>query len=423
MKKLLNNKIGRSIAVIVGGTAFAQLLNILLSPVITRIYPPEEYGVLTIYIALLSLFSLGAFKYEMAIPISKEDKIAVNVLVLSLLVLILYSVILLFVFMFFGNLLLNIIDATALYKYRILIPIGVFFTGLYKIFKQWNFRVKDYKTISKTTINQSSVSNVIKIIAGLIGFGPIGLIIGNIIGQSAGIRILSRPALKMVKSNSNHINFKQIRWNIKRYKDFPIYNMPTYLLITFGNQAPIIFLTLFYGSKVVGLFGLAYTIVKLPMNLIGNSVGDVFFAEAASIGRENPKQLKRLSNKLLNKLIIIGVFPLLTLLVAGPQLFSIVFGEHWYQAGEYARIIAVMLFFTLVFSPVSRVYEVFEKQKIRFYIDIFRVIMVILIFLISWNLGFSSYTSIILYSSVISITYFLIYIFAQNIINTAIKET
>lgn len=419
-KNFFKSNLAKSIALIVGGTAFAQLLNILLSPIITRIYSPEEFGVLTAYSSILIILSLGSFKYEMAIPIAKSDNNAINVLALGLIILSIYVFTLSFVFFFFGKKIINLFNVEELYDYIWLIPLGVLLTGLYKVFMQWNFRIKGYKVISKTTINQSIFGNGIKISAGLMGMGPIGLILGNIIGQSAGLTVLAKPLRKnslLIKA----INYKDIIWSFKRYKDFPIYNLPTYLLISLGNQTPIIFLTAYYGSAVVGFYGLAYTIVRLPMDLIGKSVGNVFFAESAKIGKNNPKKIKNLSNTLIKKLILIAVIPLVFLLLLGPQLFSFVFGENWYEAGVYAQIISVMLFFTLIFAPVSRIYEIFEKQRIRFYIDVVRIIMVMLVFLNSWFFDFNSYLSVLLYSIVISISYFFVYICAQKTLNNEIN--
>lgn len=418
--RFLTNKFARSVAVIAGGTVFAQLLNILLSPIITRLYSPEEYGVLTIYTAILGIISLAAFKYEMAIPISKDDKTAINVLVLCLIVLSIFVLLLTIVLIFFGSTLLNILNMEILFNYRFLLPLGVLLSGLYIIFKSWSYRIKDFKSISTTTMTQSVTSNLIKVITGILGMGSFGLIIGTIIGQSFGIRVLSRPVFKKNKKLLTYVKASKILYLFKRYKAFPIYNAPNKFLISLGHQLPIIFLGTFYGSGVVGSYGLAYTIVKLPMNLIGNSVGDVFFSEAASIGRDNPRRLKTLSNKLIKKLIIIGLIPLSILLLFGPSLFSLIFGSNWYQAGVISQFISIMLFFTLVFTPISRVFEVFEKQKTKFLIDTIRVLLIIIVFWISWSFSFGSYVAILLYSIVMSLIYFVTYLNANKILNSEI---
>lgn len=419
-KKL--SSFSKGVFLVAGGTMIAQLINLIFTPIITRIYSPDEFGLLTTYTTILGLLSLGALKYEMAIPISRNNKIAMNVLALSVIVLSLYVFILTIFMFFFGELLLNLFNSEVIGKYWYIIPIGVFLLGLYKILYIWASRYKDFSTISKTSISQSLFGNIFKALTGLMSFGGLGLIFGNVIGQSAGTTTLGRTVLQK-KSLIKSVHINKIIWGFKRYKDFPIYNLPTHIISTFGEKAPVLFFTSFYGTHVVGLYGLAYTIVRLPMSLIGKAVGDVFYSEASSLGRTNPKKLKKLSDKLIIKLAIIGLIPLVIILLFGPQLFSLFFGNNWYEAGVYARIISISLFFILIFAPVSRVYEVFEKQRLRFFIDVLRICLIFLSFGLTFVFNLGPYIAIILYSIVISFIHLLIYIFGQKIINDEIKKS
>lgn len=422
IKKIFKNKFGKAVFVVASGTFLAQFISAIVSPIITRVYSPEEYGVLTLYASVLSVFAISSLKYEIAIPISRNEKIAINVLLLSILILSGFVIVLTIALYLFGSFILNYFNYGLLNDFIILIPIGVFLSGLYRIFRQWALRVKDFNSISITTFTQSLLGNVLKVILGLFGMGSFGLILGQIIGQSAGLTRLSKPVLSKKKTLFEYIKIRKIIWCIKRYKDFPIYNTSIDFLSTFGKQFPTIFIATFFGSQVVGLYGLAYTIVRLPMRLIGTAIGDVFYAEAASIGRKNPKKLKQLSNKLILRLSLIGIIPIITILLFGPELFQIVFGNLWYEAGIYARIISIMLFTILIFAPVSRVYEVFEKQKLRLLIDIFRTVLVVLVFSASWYFKLGPYLTIFLYSIVISIIHLVIFIVAQKIMNMEIEK-
>ena len=420
-KKFLSSTFGKGVLFVAGGTIFSQIVNLIFTPIITRIFTPQDFGLLTIYTTILGLLSLVAFKYEMGIPISKKNENAINLLALCIIILFIYSLIIGLIFNLIGENLLILFNAQALSNYWYLIPIGIFLTGLYKILYLWATRIKDYKNISKTAIGQGFSRNISKVLMGLLGLGGGGLIVGEIIGQSAGTTQLSKPILRE-KSLLKKITFKKMIWCLKRYKDFPIFNLPTHIISTIGEKAPIIYFSVFFSGQIVGYYGLAYSIVKLPMNLIGKAVGDVFYAEAASIGRDNPIRLKQLSNNLIKKLILLGFITLLVLLALGPQLFGLVFGDNWTEAGVYAQIISVMLFFVLVFAPISRVYEVYEKQRIRFYIDLIRILLVLLVFIMSAYYRFSPYLTLILYTIVISLVHFLIYFFAQKIIDNEIRR-
>lgn len=180
IKKLLQSTFAKNVALISGGTAIAQILGTVFSTIITRIYSPEEYGVLIAYTSILGMLAIsGSLKYEYAIPISKNDKKAINVFALSFLILIIFSLIIGLIFLFFGNFILPIFNAENLLEYNYLVPIGIF-VGLYSIVIQWTFRKKDYKSISKTKLTQSIAQNSTQIGLWLIGLGPIGLILDRI---------------------------------------------------------------------------------------------------------------------------------------------------------------------------------------------------------------------------------------------------
>lgn len=415
------NKFLKSILLVAGGTAFAQAINTLMSPIVTRIYTPEEYGILTIYISIIGLFSvIGSFRYEYTIPIVDDDKIAINMIGVSIITLILNTLIGVILMFTLGDVILNLLQASTLYKYRLLIPIGLFFIGMYNILSQWAYRKQDFKTLSKTKVKQTIVDNTIKLFGGIINLGPITLIVGKILGQSAGFINLSQSIIKEKNLLKKSISKEEMIYGIKRYIKFPLFSMPSQFLNTAGIQLPTLFLTAFFGSQVIGLYGLANSIINLPFSLIGGSISDVYYSEAANIGKSNPKKLKILSQRLLKKLIVIGIIPTMIVVIWGPNLFSIVFGNEWYESGVYARIIVILIFSRFIFMPISRVYEVYERQKEAFIIDFTRIILVISVFIISKMFGLSSYYTMFLYSISMTFIYLNTYLMSQKILNEEI---
>lgn len=424
IKKAVKSSFAKSVLLISGGTACAQVVNTLFSPIIMRLYTPEDYGVLTVYTAILGMVAIiGTLKYELGIPIADDDEKAANMIALSTIVVIFFSGIIALLLFLWGDWFLNLFDGETLSKYRYLIPLGVLFTGFYTVFNQWAFRKKRFKDVSKTKVSQSIVQNVTKMGFGVIGAGPIGLIIGWILGQSVGITILARPFFKDHAYLMKKINCRKIIWSAKRYKQFPLFSAPGQILNSAGIQLPVFFITFLYGPEVIGFYGLANGIVNLPMTLIGRSVGDVYFAEAASIGQRNPLKLKTLSETLLKKLMLLGLIPLLLLLFFGPTLFALIFGSNWHEAGVYAQIIAFMVYTRFIFDPISRVFTVFERQRDALVLNIIRIFLILIVFGVAKWFSLSSYKAVALYAGSMMIVYFLTYVFAQKILNNAIERS
>lgn len=421
---IFNNQIAKNMIMISGGTVFAQLIGILSMPIITRIYTPTEYGVLTVYISCIGLFmGSQSFRYELGIPIADDDKEATYIFVLSTVILLFLSFILFLLTQVASMEAFRKVSIEEIYSFRLLIPLGFLLTGLYQIFMMLSYRNKSYKAISTTKMTRSLGANSIKIILGLIGVGPIGLLLGYIFGQSSGTMNLAKP-IKNSRyiTNLNDVKLKKLKIVAIKFIKFPQYSLPSNFLNKAGDQIPVLFIASLYGSQVIGFYGLAKSIVTLPTMLIGNSIGDVFYGEASSIGRANPKELKRLSNQIFKKLFIVGMIPLVVLIFLAPLIFKIVFGESWYVAGIYARILSLWSFSQLVFQPVSRIYDIFGKQKEMFFITLMRIIIIFMIFFISKTFSFDSYIAISAYSVAMLIIYGTTYLFSLKILDDQIKS-
>ncbi|MCA1010719.1 lipopolysaccharide biosynthesis protein [Halobacillus halophilus] len=416
-KKLFENKFVRNIALVTSGTAFAQILSIVLSPIITRIYTPEEYGVLTVYISTLMLLSIGAsLDYQKAIPLAQDNKAAYNLIFASFIVLTSFLLMLSLILLIWGNAIIELLNSEELANYLYLIPLGVLCLGGYNIILHFSLRIKDFTTVTRTKITRSLISNFSKISFGLLGFGPAGLIFAHVIGQSGGVYRLSLPLIK----NRNHLkesfSLYEMKTLLKRYVRFPLYSAPSNYVYTIGNQAPILVLAALFGTTVSGHYGLANSIVNLPITLIAMSVSQVFYSEAASIGKSNPKKIKILSLKLTKKLALIGLVPLIIFFLFGPMLFSLVFGENWYEAGVYARLLSVIAYAHFIILPMGRILEILERQNIGLIMNAFRLVFIILVFLIANIKSFSAFETILLYSIINTISYITLFIIVQIIL-------
>lgn len=414
----------KNVLMITGGAVFAQALSILLSPIITRLYSPEQYGVLTVYIAFLGMINLlGALSYDSAIPIADDDKKAFNVLILCLLILLFATSILFFAVAIAGDLFLGLFKAEEIVQYKYFIPIGFFLTGLYKVMSQWAFRKRNFKSITVTKYSQSITGNSTKIGFGLLNVGAVGLIVGNILSQSAGIFTLIKPNIGKFKEMIKSVEGQKIKKLAKRYIRFPLYTAPGLFILSASGQLPTIFMSSLYGSTAVGLYGLARGITFLPMTIIGKSVQDVFYGEAASIGRTNPMRIKELSNKLLKKLILMASIPMITLILFGPTLFAFVFGAEWIVAGMFARILSIEVFFHFIFHPISTVFSIFEQQKKSLFIYILKLILVLVVFISAKIFIFDTYLTVLIYSIAMAMIEILKYIMAQKIIDEEIIKS
>ncbi len=421
-ERIKRNNFAKSVMLLTSGTAIAQVINIILSPVITRIYNPNSYGVLTVFTAILGMISLlGSLSYESAIPIVEEDDKAINILSLSFIILILNTLLMTIVILIFGDTLLIILDAQTVIRYKYFIPLGFFATGLYTIVMHWAYRRKDYTSITKTKYSQVIFSNIIKIVFGIVSSSPLGLIIGRVIGQSAGITTLSKSIRKKDYQLFSQVNKKTIIWGLKRYSNFMKYSTPSTLIVSLSSRVPVIFITSLYGLESAGLYGLAMNISFIPMTFIGKSIQDVFFVESSKNARQNPIDIKRLSNKLLVNLAVLGIVPIIIIVFGGTYLFPLVFGSEWYEAGIHARLIAIYVYTHFLFQPFISIYTIYEEQRLLFVLNILKIICVVIVFLLAKLLYLTVYKTVFIFSCVMAFFELFSYILSRFIIEKNIR--
>ncbi|TYB30271.1 MAG: oligosaccharide flippase family protein [Candidatus Mcinerneyibacterium aminivorans] len=423
INKIRKSSFGKAVLMLAGGTAIAQILTIAVSPIISRLFSPDDFGILSVYTSILGIIAVFAtLRYEFSIPIAENEKKAVNALGVTLLSVISISLISLVLFIVFSDSLFTLVNAQELRPYYWLISLGVLAQGTYIVFRYWAFRKKDFKTITKTTVNQSVYKNSFFVFWGFFIGSPIGLILGTIIGRSAGIWVLSKDFRRKETKLIKNISFRSLGSIAKRYIKFPIFSSWAALLNSLGLQLPVLMLSSLYGTEVTGSFGFAVRIVALPMVFIGQAVGDVFFSEGAQLSKTNPERMLALSRKLLKKLVLVGIIPFSILVLFGPVLFSFVFGEVWYTAGVYARILSLMVFTRFIVTPVSNVFNMLERQVLGFFLHGFRAGIVIAAFILSDYLSFSPLYCVSMYSISMIIVYLLTLILAQKVIKDRIKE-
>lgn len=416
IKKITNKStFGKSVLMLAGGTAIAQFLSVAASPIISRLFSPDDFGLLSVYTSILSIVGVFAtLRYEFAIPIAEDDETAINLLVLTITSVSIISLTSFALFSFFSDKFAYLINAQQMEPYFWLISVGILASGIYTAFRYWAFRKKDFKTITKTTINQSIAHNAIMIFWGLLVGSPIGLIIGTIVGRSAGIWILSKDIQKNMKVDTRLVTLEKIKNAAKRYIKFPVFSSWAALLNSLGLQLPILLLSSMYGTEVTGSFGFAKKVLAMPMTFLGVAIGEVFFSEASSIVRTNPKRLITLSRILNKKLILIGIFPFTVLTLFGPAIFSFIFGEAWRDAGKYASILSIMLFTGFVTTPISNVFNILERQLLGLAINGFRTCLVLISFYISAILSLNSFQAVALYAISMTIIYLITFLLAQK---------
>ncbi|HFU75798.1 MAG TPA: hypothetical protein ENK66_06065 [Arcobacter sp.] len=407
LKKLKpKSEFSRNVLTLMTGTTIAQAIPIAISPILTRIYTPEDFGVFALFVAITSIFgSIANGRYELAIMLPRKDEDAINIFALGFIIISAISLTLLIFVILLHDYFITLLNNKSIGVWLYFIPIAVFFIGLYNLLNYFHNRKKYYKDLAKATIMKSIIAAVIQLSVGSIKDGASGLLSGQIISQMvANIRLFRKIIRdKLLISNISKIKIIALA---KRYKNFPKFSMWAILLNTLSIHLTNIFIPAFFSIATLGFYSLVQRVLGLPSTLIGNAIGQVFFQQATTEKQLTGKAIHAF-NSTLKKLFIIGLpsFGLLFFIVE--DLFAFVFGEEWRIAGNYGQAVIPLFFFRFMSSALSLCLITFEKQISELTIN--SILLLTSVSLVVLSQSFDSF--LYYYSIIMSINYssFLVY--------------
>lgn len=402
-----SSNVFRGMAVLLAGSSIGRLIGLAAMPVLTRIYAPEDFGVLSVFTALVAMLApLVTLRYVLALPLPRHDGTAMNLMVLSLGLTAVLSLILALLLWFLGEPFLQLFSMDALVPWWWLIAIAVLTTALYEILTYWATRKRAYRAIASTNVRQSLAGTIVKLALGFLALRPEGLLIGQVVAQAGGTTSLWRNFRISLKNNFRHVQINRIYKFAWRYRGFPIYRIPTELALRGSIHLPIFFFAFSYPSNVVGQIAIAITVTKLPVDLIAGALSRATMTEFSAIRHnKNSESYVAFSLRILSIVAAAGLpFAIVGFLYLG-EMFPLIFGQRWDQSGNFAAVLVISAYFQAISNPITILNSVMERHRFLLIITIQRIILITFSLLYCGFLELNPLETIWVYSLVTSFHY------------------
>jgi O-antigen/teichoic acid export membrane protein len=365
LNQYLNKKseFAKNILLLMTGSVFSQAIPIAISPILTRLYTPEDFGVYAIFLSLITVIGgLSNARYESAIVIPLDDEEAWHVTVLSIFITLLVTFITLFSLIIFKTEIKNLMQIHDNGNFLYFVPISIFLTGVYQSLRMWFNREKKYKLISKNRVLQSASASFFSVVFGL--FHLSGLITGQILGLFFSVFHFFRE-IQNKKLSFFSVSQKNLIQVAKRFQDFPKISLPAGLLNISSKEIPKLLVGSLLGTATLGFYSMAHRILVIPVSLIASSTQEAFLKYASDEYHKNGNIIKLYDNTI-KKLFFISIGPFTVMYFISPDLFSFVFGENWRISGEFVRALIPFYFFYFIGAPMNVLFAIAEKQKLEF---------------------------------------------------------
>jgi O-antigen/teichoic acid export membrane protein len=368
-----------NVSIMLAGAVCGQAFSVLLSPVLTRLFTPEQFGQLSVYNSVLGVLSVVAsLGLELAIPICLDDRECANLAALCGIALVATSGACTLLTWLLPVHVLSLLGVGSLTPFRYLLPVGLAWLGGYYIVVALATREGAFKEIARTRISQGVSAPVAQILLGALGAGTPGLVFGSILGQASGtLLLLSRVAFREAR-RLREISWRGIVAVARRYADFPLFaSWARVLDVAGGGMILYVLFSACYSSEVAGFMFLSERVIMRPLIIVSSSLLQVFTGEAGRSVSQYPGRLRaRFYQVVTRQFLFSGSWILLANLVAG-LVFPLLFGAAWADAIPYLRALSLLYLLQAALHPVSTVLQVLERQRTAGAWQIGRLIVVI----------------------------------------------
>lgn len=365
----------RHIVTLATGAALAQVIPLMVQPILTRMYTPREFGVLSIYVALMSnLAVLATARYEMAIVLPGDEKRATNLMGLSLFFATALSLLMLVLQLCgINHLLLKLMgtpaDTADFVFWLYLLPVSLWLAGLMQAWTNWNNRHSRYRANASGRMSQSLGMSGTQLAGGLLHAGAGGLILGQFAGQVFSLLAQAWLDIRQRFSWRHQVDRQTMRQVALEYSEFPKINTPHAFVTALQDSMTLALLGFLSGASTVGFYGMMMRLLKLPAALIGQAVAQVAYRELAE-ARNAGRPLRPILKRMVVALGGLALIPFLVIRLAGEPLFRFVLGSSWSTAGRYAEAMAIFILFHFVASPMAMVPLVIQRQRTAFMLSL-----------------------------------------------------
>lgn len=401
-------KMLRSISLLVSGSILAQFIALLTSPLLTRLYSPEEIGVYTFVLSYISMFiPVINGRYDISIVMEKDEQNVFSLIKGSLFV----GAFLSAVFTIAYGVYYIFSPTVGAYPYYTIIYVFFLLLGssIVNVLTSYNNRLKEYKLLSSVSIIRSLFQNGGSVLFGVCKTGLTGLLLSYTVGQFMGLKKQS-SSLKKSFNVVKKVSLLEVNKVLKRHYKQPLFSAPALFFNSFSYSSITFFIGSLYGMQTVGYYSITTRVLGLPLLIISGNIAKIFVKEASEEYNSSGKYSSTLT-KLTLLLLLMAVPMVVFMYYFAPTITTFVFGANWSEAGEYIRILALMFGLRFIVTSLSGGLVIANKQFQEMILQFLFILTSTVVFIVAKFQNYSTVEFLTLINVGFSICFLIYYVF------------
>lgn len=381
------NPLLRKALILSGGTGLAQLVGVAVMPILSRLYDPEDFAAIQLFLAFASVaLTIITLRYELAIPTPKGGREGSYLFLASQLAALLLAPVA--AWMLAQMILRNTFGFAALPTWVSWVMLGYLWLGaLFFGLRYWLIRQEEFLLLGRATVDRGVARALVQVALGWWPAGLLGMLLGELGGQLAGVRQMLRRSLGQLTENLRPLSILSLGQQIRSFVQFPLYGLPSAFLDTLAQALPLFLISALYGPVVAGYFALVQRAFAVPLTLIGQSVADSLHTALSKQYHTEPARIETLFSTTARTLTLVALPLGVILALLSLWLFPLVFGGPWQPAGEMALWMTPWLVVQFIVSPLSRLVFVLDGQRIKLAYDFTAVAATLLAYILAQQWG------------------------------------
>lgn len=352
-----------------GLTAMGQLIFVLATPLLSRLFTPTDFGIFIIYLSIVNICGpIVGLKFESGLYAVETREHARLTLALSIVTMLIMTLAVTgLIFLTSGHLSGAFGQAAA--RIGLLAPFGILLAGLWGSSSAWAIKAEAIQTLAIARFLQPTAMTILQLAAGFAHLPGISMVIAHMISHAGYVTFILASSLTAADWRSLRSLHPRLLLNrASEHRKFPLFVMPAQVgALTVSNLPPVL-IGLIFGTDMAGHWGLAYRIVAAPLAIVSLPLGHIFTSEASK--DRSAEHVRTLGRKIFFVSLLLVAIPLLFFGAVAPGVTKLLLGSRWALTGQMASALAILGAAQAITTPFSELTSIYHFQALRFFIEI-----------------------------------------------------
>jgi O-antigen/teichoic acid export membrane protein len=366
---MIKDSFSKDVLALSGSNLVVQILTLATLPIITRIYTPEDFGVLAIFSAIVQIITcIATLRYEIPIPNTQTNRNAYNLIMVCAINAVVTTAITLLCIILFKQTGIEFQSLNSLGGYIWLLPLGVLACCSFNVLHFYAIRERQFTMMAKARFDQSLIAIVTQVGFGLLLKGSLGLILGYLMQTGVGgLRFIKHLASNQTYDDKS-VNTNELKKTYYEHSAYFKYSTPEALSQMGALQLPLVIIGVYVSAVEAGLLFMAIRIMQLPVAVISSSFSHVFSGSAPEYFKKG--KLNELFLKTVQLMLKWAILPIFLLSIACWLFFPHLLGQEWARAGNIAIWLAAAVCFQSLSSSTGVALYVSSNERLAFFVQL-----------------------------------------------------